>query len=76
VAITVNGEACPPAISQSPQFAFAQRIFELTGGTATQMPGVRQYDTVREVVLGAIVFLEDVLKDLDAATTAEKPVGW
>jgi hypothetical protein len=70
VAITVNGEACPAALSQSAQFPFVQRIFELSGGTATELPGVLQRDTVPEVLDEAIAFLIAVRTALDAEVLA------
>lgn len=60
VAITINGECCPLASSQSPTFAFVQRLFELKDGPATLIPGVQQFDDVNSIYAAAIAWLEEM----------------
>jgi hypothetical protein len=73
VAFTVNGVCCPRVMSASPQFPFVQRIFELAGGPAAELPGVVQLPDIASVFKEAHRFLDDVEDQLAAQIAADTP---
>jgi len=57
IAITVNGECCPPKQSKSAEVAFTQRIFEFKGGPMTGVPGIEQWPDLEHIYASAICWL-------------------